>query len=311
MQVFNVLIDMKRSFYFIPFLLFFPLFAAAAVSHTRSSSESPVPSSRIVVTIAASDYDTDINCGGLAFWGIQVIEQKTGNRFSGNPRFVSSAVLSQTFTIDVLPGDYEEVTFICSGNGENEAFQFGSIENNFAVSTRQNPSNDSVKTSPQTPAVPSLIKSISDFLGVGVSAETTSPETPATETASSTITIVDVVPATASPEVATTTQEIITPSEVATTISETITPSEGVTAAPEALPSPEEATTPETVSAPFSEEVITQTALENSSLAAAVGVLDLNIDVPLTIILIIDILILAPLFQRLMQWYQAKKSGEI
>mgnify|MGYP001559626164 CR=1 FL=1 len=110
------------------FLLLVPALASAEVQHTRSF-DGPVDSSLMVVDIVVDSYEEDINCGGLAFWGIQAIEHETGSRFPGSPRFVSSAVLSKTFTLDLPQGDFEELTFICSDDGENEAFQFGSIEN--------------------------------------------------------------------------------------------------------------------------------------------------------------------------------------
>lgn len=178
----------KKVYYFLPLLLLSPLFAAAAVNHTRSLTQSPVPASRIVVTISASDYDQDINCGGLTFWGVQAIARETGNRFFGNPRFVSSTILSQTFTIDVLAGDYEEVTFICSDNGENEAFQFGSIEHDVEIATDPNPSATPVhaeEAATSTPGIiPSIIKGVLDFFGIGPETETSTavpPETPPAE----------------------------------------------------------------------------------------------------------------------------------
>lgn len=121
---------MRKSFYVLLFLLV-PAIVSAEVKHTRSFAD-PSDSSSVVIDITVNDYDKDINCGGLKFWGVQAIEHQTGNRFSGSPRFVSSAVLSQTFTLDLPLGDFEEMTFICSDDGDNEAFQFGSIENDLA-----------------------------------------------------------------------------------------------------------------------------------------------------------------------------------
>lgn len=122
---------MRKSFYLLSLLLLFPGIIFAKANYTRSFANLPVSSS-IVVDIAVQDYDADINCGGLGFWGIQAIEHKTGNRFFGNPRFVSSEVFSQRFTLDLPTGDYEEMTYICSDNGQDEAFQLGSIENDLA-----------------------------------------------------------------------------------------------------------------------------------------------------------------------------------
>jgi len=121
----------SNGVYFTPLLLLLPGIIFAKANYARSFANPPVPSS-MVVDISVDDYDQDINCGGLGFWGIQAIEHETGNRFFGNPRFVSSKVVSQTFTIDLPVGDYEEMTFICSDNGEDEAFQLGSIENDLA-----------------------------------------------------------------------------------------------------------------------------------------------------------------------------------
>lgn len=122
---------MNKLFYFLLLLLLFPAIVSAEVKYTRSFVD-PLFSSPIILDIAVNDYDEDINCGGLKFWGVQAIEHETGNRFFGSPRFVSSAVLSQTFTLDLPIGDYEELTFICSDDGEDEVFQFWSIENDLA-----------------------------------------------------------------------------------------------------------------------------------------------------------------------------------
>ena len=102
-----------------------------AYDHSFSSERSLLYPS-VTLNMSFDDYEKDINCGGLNFWGIQIIEHTTGKRFVGSPRFVNSEVLSQEFTFDLAVGDYEEITFICSDDGENEAFQFGSIENNLA-----------------------------------------------------------------------------------------------------------------------------------------------------------------------------------
>lgn len=107
-----------------------PAMVFAQVSHDHSFTEATDSSVKIVLDMAVDNYDKDINCGGLAFWGVQAIEHQTGNRVFGSPRFVPAENLVQEFTFDLPEGDYEEMTFTCSDDGENEAFQFGSIENN-------------------------------------------------------------------------------------------------------------------------------------------------------------------------------------
>lgn len=124
------LIDMKKSFYFSLSFLLFPAIVFAEVAHDRFLFDPTENSAKIVLEMAVNNYDEDINCGGLGFWGVQAIEHKTGNRVFGAPRFVSAENLSQEFELDLPEGDYEEITFTCSDDGENEAFQFGSIENN-------------------------------------------------------------------------------------------------------------------------------------------------------------------------------------
>ena len=176
---------MNRLFYFLSLLLLFPGIIFAKVNYIRSVPD-PSVSSSIVVDITTQDYDADINCGGLKFWGIQAIEHETGNRFSGNPRFVSSTVMSQIFTLDLPLGDYEEITFICSDNGEDEAFQLGSLENDLA--------GDQVIFSAQAISVSEtkkdslLDKALGFFLGlIGVDNTATSTDVSTTATATSSL----------------------------------------------------------------------------------------------------------------------------
>jgi hypothetical protein len=119
---------MKKLFYSLPLVLLFPPIVLAAATYSRSSIGTSA-SSPIVIDLASGAYDKDITCGGLQFWGIQAVEHVTGKIIAGEPRFVHSGMLPQTFTLDVPPGDYEEVTFTCSDDGENLAFQSGSLEN--------------------------------------------------------------------------------------------------------------------------------------------------------------------------------------
>lgn len=102
----------------------------AKVTHERSFVDQAP--SFITLDVVADDYDQDINCGGLRFWGVLAIEHKTGDRFSSTPRFIDSTILSQEFTLNLPAGDYEEIMFVCSDDGENEAFQFGSIQNDLS-----------------------------------------------------------------------------------------------------------------------------------------------------------------------------------
>lgn len=38
---------------------------------------------KVTIHIVASNYEKEINCGGLNFWGIQVIEHTSGRAFIG------------------------------------------------------------------------------------------------------------------------------------------------------------------------------------------------------------------------------------
>lgn len=145
-------IKIKNITYLTLSLLAFPLFVFAAVDHSYPSATSPTH-----IQITADDYDKDINCGGLRFWGVQVVEHITGGTFAGSPRFVPASILSQEFTIDVPPGDYEEVTFICSDDGDNAAFQLGSIENDLA--------GDQIIFTAQSAEPASLLDGIGEPLG--------------------------------------------------------------------------------------------------------------------------------------------------
>lgn len=122
---------MKKLFYLLPLILLFPAMVLAAVNYSHFPGDSSVflPAT---ISITFSDYDKDINCGGLGFWGIQAVQHITGITFPGEPRFVSSAISSQTFTLNVPPGNYEEITYICSQDGENMAFQLGSVQNDLS-----------------------------------------------------------------------------------------------------------------------------------------------------------------------------------
>lgn len=202
----------KKLLYFLPLLLLLPAIVFAEVNYTVSSS--------VVVDIAAHDYDTDINCGGLTFWGIQAIEHKTGNRFFGNPRFVSSAILSQKFTLDLPLGDYEEMTFVCSENGEDEAFQLGSIENDLAgdqvifaarrfgatTAAAATTTAATATSTKETGIIPSLINGVLDFFGI--------------HTGTTTAAIIQTTPPNASTTIATTEAP---PTEVTTTPATTAT----------------------------------------------------------------------------------------
>lgn len=119
---------MKKLAIFFIVLGFVPVFAFAKVQSLRTFPDPLLPS-KMILTITAGNYEQDINCGGLAFWGVQAVEHGTGERFLGSPRFVSSATLTQEFLLDLPSGEFEELMFVCSGDGENEAFQYGSIEN--------------------------------------------------------------------------------------------------------------------------------------------------------------------------------------
>jgi len=177
-----------------PLFLLFPGIIFAKANYVRSFAN-PSVSSSIVVNIAVNDYDEDINCGGLKFWGIQAIEHKTGNRFFGNPRFVSSAILSQTFTLDLPAGDYEETTFICSDDGEDEVFQFWSIENDLAgdevIFSVPAPTIDIIDSG-ATPAAPLPDSAPVDSISTPESEATTSPVS-AAETSTSSESIIGVV----------------------------------------------------------------------------------------------------------------------
>ncbi len=122
---------MKTFVYISVITLAFPAIVFGAVGYSHSGNVSEVTTS-MQVHMAIDDYDTDINCGGLQFWGVQVIEHISGKAFLGVPRLVPASTLSQSFTFQMPVGDYEEVTFICSDDGDNIAFQHGSIEKDLA-----------------------------------------------------------------------------------------------------------------------------------------------------------------------------------
>jgi hypothetical protein len=122
---------MNILLYFISLFLLFPAIVFAKTSYNRSVPDLLIPSTT-VIAVRATDYDKEINCGGLGFWGVQAVRHKTGEVFSSSPRFVSSDVLYVPFTLNIPPGDYEEITFTCSDDGENLAFQYGSLENDLA-----------------------------------------------------------------------------------------------------------------------------------------------------------------------------------
>ncbi|MCX6787149.1 MAG: hypothetical protein NTY93_01325 [Candidatus Kaiserbacteria bacterium] len=211
-----------------------------------------------------------------------------------------------TFKIKIDDGDYGEYKYV---NSESTLFDFAQMvfgsESGTAISAFGDikpalPSSITVTkkvipdTSTKTTGIlPEIVHGVLNFLGINTTTTSTttsadatttvltspadmtatSTETPSTDIASSTITIVDITPTSASLEEATTTSDIITLTEEATT---------------------------------------TQTALENSSLAAAVGVLNLNlnVDVLFIVILIVDTLLLAFLYRYIMRWYRAKKEYE-
>ncbi len=119
---------MKNVSYFLLPLLLFPLVVFASIDYSYAPIDALDPQS-LILNVSFNDYTKDVNCGGLKFWGIQAVEHITGATFLGQPRFVSSSDTSQTFTMNLPPANYEEMMFVCSENGEDIAFQMGSLEN--------------------------------------------------------------------------------------------------------------------------------------------------------------------------------------
>lgn len=199
-----------------------------------------------------------------------------------------------TFKIKTDDGDYGEYKYV---NSESTLFDFAQMvfgsESGTAISAFGDikPALPSSITVTKKEILPEIVNSVLNLLGINTTTTSTttpadtavtvptsptdmtatSTETPATDMASSTITIVDVTPTSASLEEATTTSDIVTLTEKATT---------------------------------------TQSVLENSSLAAAVGALDMQADLLLIAVLIIDTLLLLFLYLRIVQWYRAKKEYE-